>query len=288
MRILALDLGSKCGWATLDTEGRFEVESGVQDFSLVRGESPGMRYLRFRAWLAKVLMQSEAVENHENLAWAAGFFDGEGCTTTSRAYQKTYVKLDGTESVLSADSISVIIHQNHPEVLVRFRDVVKIGKVGGPYQDKRHLGTQYWQYRISGVERVRQVLALIWPWLGSQKRDQATCVLGKKLVGEKRSPQRERIGLVAYEAAHHRGGAATEVALGFATNVQAACALYGWEHTTVHSATLKKHVTGSGRASKDAVVAAMRLRWGREVEDDNEADALAVLAWAVDTIAVKV
>ena len=50
--ILALDLGSTCGWA-LRPDGR--LESGVQVFDLKRGESPGMRFVRFSAWLALIV-----------------------------------------------------------------------------------------------------------------------------------------------------------------------------------------------------------------------------------------
>ena len=48
MNILAVDAASKCGWA-LSMSGA--LESGVEDFSLRRGESPGARFLRFRKWL---------------------------------------------------------------------------------------------------------------------------------------------------------------------------------------------------------------------------------------------
>lgn len=48
MNILALDVATETGWAILE-EGR--KLSGVQKFQLNRGESPGMRLLRFRGWL---------------------------------------------------------------------------------------------------------------------------------------------------------------------------------------------------------------------------------------------
>lgn len=51
MRILALDLGTRTGWALWDGTRR---ESGVQTFDVKRGESPGMRYLRFNRWLDDV------------------------------------------------------------------------------------------------------------------------------------------------------------------------------------------------------------------------------------------
>jgi len=49
MNVLALDLGTKTGWATLWDDG--SGCSGVQVFDLKRGESPGMRYLRLGRWL---------------------------------------------------------------------------------------------------------------------------------------------------------------------------------------------------------------------------------------------
>ena len=51
MKILALDLGVKTGWAASNGDG---VVSGTQDFSLSRDESPGMRYLRFNRWLREM------------------------------------------------------------------------------------------------------------------------------------------------------------------------------------------------------------------------------------------
>jgi Holliday junction resolvasome RuvABC endonuclease subunit len=50
MNFLALDLATKTGWAT--NAGH---TSGVQTFDVRRGESPGMRFLRCRGWLADML-----------------------------------------------------------------------------------------------------------------------------------------------------------------------------------------------------------------------------------------
>lgn len=47
MKILALDLATKTGWCA-------DSLSGVQTFDVKRGESPGMRFLRCRAWLAEM------------------------------------------------------------------------------------------------------------------------------------------------------------------------------------------------------------------------------------------
>jgi Holliday junction resolvasome RuvABC endonuclease subunit len=46
--------------------------------------------------------------------------------------------------------------------------------------------------------------------------------------------------------------------------------------------TIKRYATGKGNASKNEVIAAMRAR-GFEPADDNEADAIAILLWALET-----
>lgn len=80
--------------------------------------------------------------------------------------------------------------------------------------------------------------------------------------------------LVAVEQAHHRGGAATEYAIGIVTHVQSWCAEVGVEHLVVHGSAVKKAATGRGNADKAAMVAAAIARWpGWEPETDDEADA---------------
>lgn len=55
--------------------------------------------------------------------------------------------------------------------------------------------------------------------------------------------------------------------------------------------TIKKHATTKGNAGKEEVIAAMRTRWwphlmahhqALELTDDNQADALAILSWALE------
>ncbi len=86
--------------------------------------------------------------------------------------------------------------------------------------------------------------------------------------------------LVAYEQAHHRGGAATEICVNLTGRVQEQCAGYGIEYATVHSATLKKWATGNGRGSKEEMITWAEHQVKRPVVDDNEADAIAVALWA--------
>jgi Holliday junction resolvasome RuvABC endonuclease subunit len=45
---------------------------------------------------------------------------------------------------------------------------------------------------------------------------------------------------------------------------------------------IKRHATGKGNADKQAVIAAIKSR-GFTPADDNEADAIAILLWAIET-----
>lgn len=51
MNILSLDLGTNTGWAVLRDGVK---NNGSMSFTPKRGESPGMRFLRFSAWLSEI------------------------------------------------------------------------------------------------------------------------------------------------------------------------------------------------------------------------------------------
>lgn len=149
--ILALDLATATGWALRDDQGR--VTSGVQSFALRRGESAGMRLLRFRRWLREALRLGQ-------------------------------VRLVAYEQP--------VIHR------------------------ERRQANQSVAHNLEG------------------------CLL----------PELE--GQIDYVAPT--------------------------------PAEIKKHATGKGNASKEQMIVAACQRWGVAVRDDNEADALCLLAWVLDEI----
>ena len=87
-------------------------------------------------------------------------------------------------------------------------------------------------------------------------------------------------GLVIYEMPHHRGGAATEILYGMVTRIQEECERRGVNYTSLHSATLKKFATGKGNADKAFVLEAAYKKFGNEITDHNEADALFLAEYA--------
>jgi Holliday junction resolvasome RuvABC endonuclease subunit len=58
--ILALDLGTHTGWALAARDGR--ITSGTEHFKPQRFEGGGMRYLRFKRWLAEIKQCSDGID----------------------------------------------------------------------------------------------------------------------------------------------------------------------------------------------------------------------------------
>ena len=102
------------------------------------------------------------------LAWAAGLFDGEGCTS-ARPYNRRPNSIRIHASVSQSSRSAEVV----PSVLVRFQHAVGgMGSLGTPYFDERS-GTFAHQWRVGSFEETQAVVALLWRNLGTVKRAQA-------------------------------------------------------------------------------------------------------------------
>lgn len=97
-----------------------------------------------------------------DLAWAAGFFDGEGSTIARTLTARPgYYQLNVTVPQSGRGSV--------PPVLLRFQRVMlEMGRISGP---GRH---GIYMLRFAAREEARLVLNLMWPHLGEIKRAQAS------------------------------------------------------------------------------------------------------------------
>jgi hypothetical protein len=100
------------------------------------------------------------VPNREALAWAAGFFDGEGHVGLNN---RGYLHLDVSQA-------------NDPLALDKFAQAIGfLGKTYGPFQKygrrKKRVKPIY-QYRVATFTKVQAVMALLWPFLCPVKRAQ--------------------------------------------------------------------------------------------------------------------
>src|SRR5437660_5128902 len=105
------------------------------------------------------------MERHE-LAWAAGFFDGEGwANRTGRGVQAR---------INQADPMGI------PQVLVKFQRIVGVGRIAGPEVKERKVDLYQWV--VSSRADVARVAELIGPWLGPVKRANLEHALGLPLA----------------------------------------------------------------------------------------------------------
>ena len=86
--------------------------------------------------------------------------------------------------------------------------------------------------------------------------------------------------VVFEEVRRHVGTTAAHVFGGFLAHLTAWCEHERVPYRGVPVGTIKLHATGKGNAGKEAVIAAMKAK-GHQPGDDNEADALAILHWAL-------
>ena len=84
------------------------------------------------------------------------------------------------------------------------------------------------------------------------------------------------------EVRRHAGVDAAHAYGGFMGHLTAWCEHHGIPYQGVPVGTIKKHATGKGNAGKDEMIASVTQR-GHIPGDDNEADALAILHWAIET-----
>ncbi len=82
------------------------------------------------------------------------------------------------------------------------------------------------------------------------------------------------------EVIGHRGAIAAQVFGGFLAHLSAWAEMNKTPYEGVPVATIKRHITGKGNASKEEVIAAMQAKGFTQL-DDNDADALALLDWAI-------
>ena len=103
----------------------------------------------------------------EQLAWAAGFFDGEGSIHSANSkLKKTYPNVGITQ-----------VGAHGRELLERFQNAVGgIGKIYGPYK-KTIAGNPRYQWETWGFEKSQAVIAMLWEFLGPVKRAKAKKIL---------------------------------------------------------------------------------------------------------------
>src|SRR6266508_3555112 len=110
-----------------------------------------------------------SIKNPIELAWAAGFFDGEGTTWVHGEFDKTS-KNHGKHP----PAVSISISNTNTDMLERFKKAVGRGRVYGPYNHKA-IGPRRPIYRYQCNTRMdtAETLDMLLPYLSGEKIVQA-------------------------------------------------------------------------------------------------------------------
>jgi hypothetical protein len=109
------------------------------------------------------------------LAWAAGFFDGEGWCGRLRTEGRRTAQPHARVNQADPDGV--------PVALVRLREALGVGRIGGPYKKEGRIDLYRWE--VSSQGDVRSTLEHLSGHLGQVKLDQFTSALE---IERRRSP----------------------------------------------------------------------------------------------------
>jgi hypothetical protein len=93
------------------------------------------------------------------LAWAAGFFDGEGSTLYTSTQKGRY-------------HLRVMVWQKDQRPLHRFQAALELGSIYGPYIKQKDMSV--W---VVSCAKAEEALEKLWPYLSEPKREQAISAL---------------------------------------------------------------------------------------------------------------
>jgi hypothetical protein len=103
------------------------------------------------------------MRTREELAWAAGLFEGEGYigNYSQGGYLGRKARVTNTDL----------------EVLQKFQLAIGFGQIYGPRKQTATERKPIWSWEVGRQEHIQALVAMLWFWLGSRRREQAKVVL---------------------------------------------------------------------------------------------------------------
>ncbi len=97
-----------------------------------------------------------------DLAWAAGFFEGEGCVHLKKERRPNHGRKE----------VPVIqLNNTDKDVLERFIQIVGYGRLLGPYTKKKQpTNKPYYTWYVAKVSEVERILLMLLPFLGERRK----------------------------------------------------------------------------------------------------------------------
>lgn len=114
--------------------------------------------------------------SRENVAWAAGLFEGEGSIIWATVRNRNPKLPPWKRCGLS-------LHMTDEDVVRKFHSIVGVGKVNGPYnystKNTKRKSSCYWN--VQSFEKMQAVIVMFWPWLGERRRNRYKEILALEL-----------------------------------------------------------------------------------------------------------
>lgn len=112
------------------------------------------------------------MQSKENLAWAAGFMEGEGTFRFNQSGTKT-------------QSLRIQVCQVARETLDRLVTILGCGKVYGPYGPYKGVRQKYHVYSVAG-DCARDIMRVLLPMMSERRKSQISEALLKESTYKKR------------------------------------------------------------------------------------------------------
>lgn len=114
--------------------------------------------------------------SRENIAWASGIFEGEGCFRLNTK--------DGRPT------FALSMTMTDEDVMKRFYEIVGVGQLSGPLPGKKDGYKEYWQWRCQKFEDAQAISVAMYPFLFSRRRDKIReCLTAVKKWKKNRNPR---------------------------------------------------------------------------------------------------
>lgn len=103
----------------------------------------------------------------ESIAWAAGFFEGEGYFSLLFDKRRPHLPSRPYVGILNSDL----------EVLQQFAEIIEVGHISGPRA--RFVNRPLWTWQATGHDDVHAVVVALGPWLSERRLRRAAEVLAR-------------------------------------------------------------------------------------------------------------
>lgn len=140
-------------------------------------------------------------DSHD-VAWAAGFVDGEGCLTPTRS--SSY---ESSEGVKHRRYLRLDVSQKNKDLLVKLRDIFGVGSI--QYTKPRPGSSECHRWVCNG-RAAFHVANLLWPYLGEQKKaDFKRCLRAVRETRTDMIVQSRRGRTIVFEGSDYGGALQT-------------------------------------------------------------------------------